>query len=73
MPFHNGTETAPDGTATAPGAVAVRVPLLGAVAGALVLVCGCAGATALVRQRRCGGKVVSVSAVTLSDPTFPSS
>lgn len=43
MPFHNGTITAPDGTATAP-AVAVRVPLLGAVAGAGV--CGCAGATA---------------------------
>ena len=44
MPFHNGAETAPDGTATAPGALAVRVPLLGAVAGAGV--CGCAGATA---------------------------
>ena len=30
-------------------------------------------AGALVRLQRCGGKVVSVSAVTLSDPTFPSS
>ena len=61
MPFHNGAETAPDGTATAPGAVAVRVPLLGAVAGAGV------------RVRWCDGKVVSFSAVTLYNPTFPSS
>lgn len=51
MPFHNGAETAPDGTATA----------LGAVAGAGV------------RVHWCDGKVVSVSAVTLYDPAFPSS
>lgn len=49
MPFHNGTETAPDGTATAPGAVAVRVPLLGAVAGAGVPVRWCDGVGAAAK------------------------